>query len=246
MHKNNTPLLTIEHLSISYDQGKTQILNDINFSVHTGEILSIIGINGSGKSTLLKTIAGIIRPNSGTITRNYSRLAYVPQKIHLDRSMPMTVREFIRIYHEHVDEEKIQTYLARFQAHALSEKNITQLSGGELQKILIISALLQEPELLLLDEPTAGIDIIGEEIFYEIIQEVREFFPSLSIILVSHNIHLVYKYSNNVLCLHENNLCCHGTPLEVASNSVIRSVFGDYTVPYVHHPHDSHNHSATC
>jgi zinc transport system ATP-binding protein len=116
------------------------------------------------------------------------------------------------------------------------------LSGGELQKVLIVSALLSHPDLILLDEPTAWIDIIGEEIFYKLIKEVKDFFPHLAIILVSHNIHLVYKNSHKVICLHENNFCCHGTPLEVGNNPTIKKIFWEYVLPYEHHPHSHEEH----
>gem|GEM_PF-1996096 len=99
------------------------------------------------------------------------------------------------------------------------------MSGGELQKVLIISALICNPELILLDEPTAGIDKIGEEIFYEMVSDVKKAFPDIAIILVSHNIHLVYKNSDSVICLHKNNFCCHGTQKEVSKNSEVQEIF---------------------
>ncbi|NVP17993.1 metal ABC transporter ATP-binding protein [Candidatus Gracilibacteria bacterium] len=236
-------ILKLENVSLSYDNKKTYVLKDISFGVLSGEILSIIGMNGSGKSTLLKVIAGIQKIDSGKIIKNYKKLSYVPQKISLDKTFPILVSEFIKIYNPKTTKENIISYLKKFNSENLFEKNIASLSGGEFQKVLIISALLNKPDLILLDEPTAGIDIIGEEIFYEIIKEVKVIFPKISIILVSHNIKLVYKNSDKVICLHENNFCCHGSPLEVSANKITESIFGKYTLPYKHNPHDKTNHN---
>jgi len=236
-------ILKLENIFLSFDNKKTYVLKDISFSVFSWEILSIIWINWSGKSTLLKVIAWIQKINSWKITKNYQKLSYVPQKISLDKTFPIKVREFIKIYNQNIRDEKILSYLEKFDSEDLFSKNISSLSGWEFQKILIISALLNEPELILLDEPTAWIDIIWEEIFYELIKEVKTIFPKISIILVSHNIKLVYKNSDKVICLHENNFCCHWTPSIVSQNKITESIFGKYTLPYKHNPHDKNNHN---
>ncbi|PIE85812.1 hypothetical protein CSA08_00065 [Candidatus Gracilibacteria bacterium] len=134
-------------------------------------------------------------------------------------------------------------YLKIFGMEKKKDKSIVNLSGGEFQKVLIISALISKPELVLLDEPTSGIDIIGEEDFYKIISQIRKKFPELSIILVSHNLNLVYKNSDNIICLHKNNFCCHGTPAKLGENEEIRQIFGDFLAPYKHNPHKKHSHN---
>lgn len=236
-------ILKLENIFLSYNNKKTYVLKDISFSVFSWEVLSIIWVNWSGKSTLLKVIAWIQKIDDWKIIKNYKKLSYVPQKISLDKTFPIKVYEFIKIYNENIDDKKIINYLKKFDNENLFEKNIASLSGWEFQKILIISALLNEPELILLDEPTAWIDIIWEEIFYEIIKEVKKLFPKISIILVSHNIKLVYKNSDKVICLHENNFCCHGSPLEVSENKITESIFGKYTLPYKHNPHNKNTHN---
>ncbi|NDK08586.1 ATP-binding cassette domain-containing protein [Candidatus Gracilibacteria bacterium] len=239
----NNEILRLENVSLSYDNGKTYVLKDISFGLLSGEILSIIGVNGTGKTSLLKVIAGILSPSQGKLLKKYKKLSYVPQKINLDDSFPILVEEYIEIYNEKIGLKKIKDILHKFNSEYLLGKKINKLSGGELQKVLIVTALLSKPDLMLLDEPTAGIDIIGEEIFYKLIKEVKEYFPELSIVLVSHNIHLVYKNSQKVICLHENNFCCHGTPAEIGNNPTIKNIFGEYILPYRHnpHPHDKHN-----
>jgi len=238
----NKEVLKLENIHLSYDNWKTYVLKNISFSVFSWEILSIIGINGSGKSSLLKIISGIQKQNSWTIKRNYKKLSYVPQKINLEESFPLLVKEFIKIYNEKVSSPEIISLLEKFNSKDLINKRIDKLSWWQLQKILIISSLLSKPDVILLDEPTAGIDIIWEEIFYKIIKEVKTLFPSISIVLVSHNIHLVYKHSDKVICLHKKNFCCHGTPLELWNNETIKNIFGDYILPYKHNPHSFEEH----
>ncbi len=235
-------VLELENVCFWFDNKKTSILKDISFSVSSGDVVSIIWVNGAWKSTLLKIIAGVYKVSSGKIKRNYKRLAYVPQKIDIDSTFPIKIYEFIKIYNKWVDTEEIKSYLKKIHSKNLFNKNLSDLSGWELQKVLIVSALISNPDLILLDEPTAWIDIIWEEKFYEIISEVKKAFPELSIILVSHNINLVYKNSDKVICLHEDNFCCHGTPIEVKKNSKIKEIFWKYMFPYEHHPHEKDEH----
>jgi zinc transport system ATP-binding protein len=233
-------ILKLENISMSFDNKKTYILKDISFGVNSWEILSIIWINGSGKSTLLKLIAWIYKPTFWKITRNYKALSYIPQKIDIDLTFPIEVREFIKIYNTKANDGEIKNYLKKFKSEYLFLKNIWKLSGWEFQKVLIISALISNPELILLDEPTTGIDIIWEEKFYEIITEIKTLLPEISIILVSHNLNLVYKNSNKVICLHENNFCCHWTPNEVKESKVMQKLFGEHLSLYQHKPHKKH------
>lgn len=238
----NKEILRFENISLSYNYKKTYVLKNISFWVFSWEILSIIWLNGTWKSSLLKIIAKIIKQTSWVVIRNYKKLSYVPQKINLDDSFPILVEEFIRLYNEKITLTDIEKLLKKFHSQDLISKKINILSWGELQKVLIISALLSNPDIILLDEPTAWIDIIWEEIFYKLIKEIKQHFPNISIILVSHNIKLVYKNSDKVICLNENNFCCHGSPMEVWNNPVIKTIFWEYTLPYKHNPHNKDQH----
>ena len=238
----NKEILKLENINITYDKWKTYVLKDISFSVHSWEILSIIWVNWAWKSSLLKIIAWIQKQSLWKVIKKYKKLSYVPQKIDLDKSFPILVSEFISIYNPKAKKEDIISLLSEFEAEKLYDKKIWDLSWWELQKVLIVSALISSPDLILLDEPTAWIDIIWEEIFYKIIKNIQEKFKNISIILVSHNINLVYKNSDKVICLHENNFCCHGTPLEVSANKIAENIFGKYTLPYKHNPHNKNNH----
>lgn len=239
---NNT-IVEVSQVHLSYDWGKNFILKDISFSLQEGEILSIIWKNGTGKSSLLKAIAGIQPLYSGIIKKHTKKISYIPQTIHLEKSFPLKVQEFFHIFNEDISPTEIQKMITTFQGQHLMNRNIHTLSGGEFQKILIINALLSKPDLLLLDEPTSGIDLVGEEQFYANIADIQKTYPKVAIIVVSHNLHLVYKNSKRVICLHDNNLCCHGSPSEILENKDINNIFGKYLRPYEHTPHSDHHHT---
>lgn len=229
-------ILTVENLNVSF--WNKHILNNISFEINKGDIVSLIGKNWTWKSTLIKTITGIQKKFTGHIYKNYSRIWYVPQKLTFDQTIPLTVNEFFEIYH-HWHKHDIKRYLEIFEASELLEKQIAKLSGWELQKILITNSLLCHPEFLILDEPTTGIDTIWEEIFYGLIHKVREKFPDIAILMVSHNMKMVYAHSNKVICLHQKCYCT-GTPDEIKKNSDFENIFWDFVIPYKH-THD-HNH----
>lgn len=238
----NNILLEVKNISLSYDKKKNSLLKELSFSLFQWEVLSIIGRNGTGKSSLLKIISWIEIRYTGEIIRHTKKISYIPQKLEIEKNFPLTVKEFLYIFNDTLPTESLQRIKKLFNVEQFFKKNMSELSGGEFQKVLICNALLSEPELLILDEPTTWIDVVSEEQFYEIINETKKLFPKLAIILVSHNLHLVYKNSNNVICLHENNFCCHGTPAEVSKNPDITSIFGKYLSPYEHNPHEeTHN-----
>lgn len=239
---NNT-ILDISNLHLTYNSGKSYILKDISFSLAQWEVLSVIWKNGTGKSSLLKAIAWIQSIASWEIKKHTNKISYVPQKIHMESSFPLKVEEFFNIFNKSISKKDISESLELFDSLKLLGRNIHSLSGWEFQKVLIVNALLSKPELLLLDEPTSWIDVIWEEQFYKNIALVKQVYPKIAIILVSHNLHLVYKNSSRVICLHDNNLCCHGSPSEVLENEDINSTFWNYLRPYHHSPHSSHHHT---
>ena len=239
----NKKILELKNISLSFDNKKTYILKDMSFSVYKWEVLSVIWINWAWKSSLLKIIAWIYKKTSGEILKNYKKLSYVPQKNYIDKTFPISVEEFIKIFNTKTSDTQIKSYLEKFDCLYLFDKKIWNLSGWEFQKIIIISSLISNPDLLLLDEPTAWIDIVWEQNFYKLIKEVKQNFNDLSIIIVSHNIKLVYKNSDKVICLHENNFCCHWTPLEMKQNKISEALFWEYTALYKHSPHNKNTHN---
>lgn len=233
----NKTLLELKDISLSYNYAKKPLLQNMSLHASEWEILSIIGKNGTGKSSLLKIIVWIETWFSWKLKKYTQKLAYVPQKIHLEKSFPLAVEEFFAIFHDHISQTKLKQLLVLFSMQDFLSQNIHTLSWGEFQKILIINALLSEPELLVLDEPTTGIDAAWEEQFYQNINEIKQNFPKLAIIMVSHNLHLVYKNSSRIICLHENGVCCHGTPDELTNNPDITKIFGKHVTSFTHHNH---------
>ncbi|HEX3031982.1 MAG TPA: metal ABC transporter ATP-binding protein [Bacillota bacterium] len=232
------------HTSISnfgVTRGGTEILRDVNITVHCGELTALIGPNGGGKSTLLKSILGEI-PHSGQLRFADSsgkrlgrpRIGYVPQRLDFDSSSPISVLDLFAASQTKVPvwlfnsgrlARSTQEALSRVQAEHLIYRRLGDLSGGELQRVLLALALLPMPDLLLLDEPVSGIDQQGLELFYKLVSDIRDRYD-LSIILVSHDLHSVAHYADRIVFLNKTVQCC-GTPGEVFSDNTISRLFGE-------------------
>jgi zinc transport system ATP-binding protein len=219
--------------------------------VPQGQLVALIGPNGSGKTTLLRCLLGLEKPARGEIklfgesnlSKVLPRVGYVPQKLALERSFILSVREFLALRrrktyhwfwrsHEKTDAD-IKPLLANIGVEALLDRPIAQLSGGQLQRVLIAFALLHKPELLLLDEPTAGVDTPGEETFYDLIATVQRQ-HKLSVILVSHDLSMVYSHASRVYALN-GVICCEGAPEEVMNAESLKQAYGLHATPYHHH-----------
>lgn len=227
------PILEVKNLAVEFETGK-KILHDVSFVIEKGQIVSLIGLNGTGKTTLLKTIVSLIKPSSGSIIKHTENIFYIPQKSDLNTSFPLTVKEFCELF----GAPSFFPYLQEVGMQNFLFQKVSKLSGGEYQRVLIAIALSRKPDLLLLDEITAGIDLSGEEEFYKTISQIRNNYHT-SIILVSHNIHLVIKNTDQVLCL-AGHICCSGRPEEIKEDQIFQSLFGKYLQPYVH-KHDHHH-----
>lgn len=241
-------LLAADHLCVRF--GATEVLHDVSVALHPGEIVTILGPNGSGKSTLLRALLGIVTPFAGRVLRAPGlRIGYVPQKLAVDRAMPMTARRFLSLP-QAVPEGQAQAALARVGLEGLGGRQMAALSGGQFQRLLLARALLTEPQLLILDEPTQGLDQPGEAAFYRLIEEVRRE-TGAAVLMVSHDLHVVMAASDRVICLNRH-VCCEGTPRVVSNAPEYRALFGLGTqgalalYQHVHdHSHDdgdSHDH----
>ncbi len=230
--------------NLSVQMGGHIALRNVDFSINSGEIVTIVGPNGSGKSTLLRVLIGAIRPASGTVTVSSNlRIGYVPQKIGIDPTLPITVRRFLSLPTRR-KEGDIQKALGRVQATELENKQMFALSGGQFQRVLLARALLEQPELLILDEPTTGLDQPGSAALYRLIEEIRTDLGT-AVLMVSHELHVVMSASDRVVCLN-GHVCCHGTPDNVASAPEYRALFGSGTqgaLALYRHDHDhTHEH----
>jgi zinc transport system ATP-binding protein len=221
--------------------GKAEILKNINLHIHCGDLTALIGANGAGKSTLIKALLGDI-PHSGHINfidgnkkiARKPKMGYVPQKLDFDYSSPVSV---IDIFSAALDErpvwfsisrnsrKKILESLSLVDGEYLIDKRLGVLSGGELQRVLLALALQPIPDILLLDEPVSGIDQNGLKLFYKTVSNLRKNYD-LSIILVSHDLHLVSQYADRIAFINNKTIECCGTPEEVFSNDKVINVFG--------------------
>ena len=221
--------------------GKQVILKNVNIHIHCGELTVIIGKNGAGKSALLKAILGEI-PHTGEITfldmkensKKKIKIGYVPQSINVERHMPTTVYDMFASYISDVPVcfkkdkkiyDEIKEHLKLFGAEKLIDKGIGNLSGGELQRVLLAIATKPLPNLLILDEPVSGIDVNGIKDFYEIINRLKTKYD-MSIILVSHDLELVRKYADKVILL-DKEILKEGTPENVFNSFEFKKRFGE-------------------
>ena len=229
---------------ISVRLGGAEILSGVSLAINPAEIVTIVGPNGSGKSTLLRTLLGLIKPTSGSVTRKPGlRIGYVPQRLHIDRPMPMTARRFLSLPKRCTDAAAAEV-LARCGVAGVEDRQLADLSGGQLQRVLLARALLNQPDLLILDEPTQGLDQPGEAAFYHLIEEVRRD-TGAAVLLVSHDLHVVMAASDRVICLN-GHVCCEGAPDVVRDAPEYRALFGFGTqgaLALYRHDHDhTHDH----
>ena len=230
------PLIELD--TVSYRDGKRAILQNISLAIMPGAILTIVGPNGAGKTTLLGLITGKSAPSSGVIRRRKGlRMAYVPQKFHPPPDLPMTAARFLR----DIKGAHNSPWLTRLGiAHKLGTR-LQSFSGGETQRLLLARAILQAPDLIILDEPAAGIDPGALSGFYDIIRDVQQEL-SCAVIMVSHDLHLVMAQSDTVVCLN-GHICCQGAPETIRNHPEFARLFpeiSDNIGLYIHHHTNQH------
>ncbi len=222
-------------------EGRT-ILEDIDLDIALGEIVTVIGPNGAGKSTLVRALLGLIGTTRGTVMRRPGLvIGYAPQRFDVDRAMPMTVERFLRLGAP-AEEARIAATLAEVGAGRVIGQQISSLSGGEMQRVVLARALMRNPQLLVLDEPVRGVDYAGEAELYELIGRLRDT-HSLGVLLVSHDLHVVMAKSDRVVCINRH-VCCSGVPQTVARDPEYVRLFGEEAArafAVYHHEHD-HRH----
>ena len=240
----NSPgkLLAIENLTVDYGL-PTPVLRGVDLSIAPGEIVTIVGPNGSGKTSLLRAIIGAAGRVRGRVWhRPGLAIGYVPQRLHVDPTLPITVERFLRLPGG-AEREACASALERCGVPHLAGHQIARLSGGQLQRVLLARALIGTPDLLMLDEPTQGLDQPGSAAFYRLIESVRRE-SGCAVLMISHELHVVMSASDRVVCLN-GHVCCEGAPDVVSSAPEYRALFGSGTggaLALYRHDHDHHHH----
>ncbi|MGL4860378.1 MAG: zinc ABC transporter ATP-binding protein ZnuC [Enterobacteriaceae bacterium] len=238
----DSDLLRLDKISVLF--GSRAALHNISFSLQPGQIMTLLGPNGAGKSTLVRVVLGLQPPSSGTLFRQPGiRIGYVPQKLRLNATLPLTVHRFLSL-RPNTREKDILPALEKVEVPHLLQRSLHVLSGGEMQRVLLARALLNQPQLLVLDEPTQGVDVSGQVILYELIHQLRNELKC-GVLMISHDLHLVMAKTDLVLCLNQH-VCCSGTPEGISSHPEFIAMFGRHNAQqlaiYRHH----HNHQHDC
>lgn len=218
------------------------VIDGIDIDIGPGEIVTLIGPNGAGKTTLVRLLLGLETPDRGTIVRRPGLVVgYAPQRFDLDRAIPMTVARFLALSRPPADTD-FAAILGEVGAGGLISRQITALSGGELQRVILARALVRRPQLVVLDEPVRGVDYLGEADLYQLISRIRSE-RGLGVLLVSHDLHVVMASSDRVICLNRH-VCCSGVPETVAQHPEYMRLFGTQAAAAfaVYHHHHDHEH----
>jgi zinc transport system ATP-binding protein len=226
-----TQIAIFENVSRRYES--YHVLEDVSFTLEKGTITTLIGPNGAGKTTIARLLLKLETPTSGTVKNTLERQAYVPQKLSINSDLPLTAFNLIELLSPNHKQSKISDKLMEFcNIDILKNESVSHLSGGQLQRLMLASAILNSPDLLVLDEPTQGLDIEAQEEFYSILEELK-YLNKTTIFLISHDLFTVMKKSDQVLCLN-HHLCCRGRP----THTVVK---GAENIGIYAHTHD-HKH----
>ena len=216
------PLIDARGLTLSLS-GQT-ILDGVDVALYPDEIVSLIGPNGAGKTCLVRVLLGLLRPQAGSAARAPGiRIGYLPQQLPVDPVLPLTVRRLLTLTHRAPDKD-LDAALDEVGCPGRLGAQVANLSGGELRRVMLARALLRDPDLLVLDEPTAGVDFAGEAELYRLIAEIKKR-RGCGILMVSHDLHLVMAATDRVICLH-HHICCQGAPDAVGANPEYLRLFG--------------------
>jgi len=223
-------ILRVKNLNVELEREK--ILENLNFEVKKGEVLTILGPNGAGKTVLLKTLLGILSYKGEIEWKRGIKIGYVPQRLPFIKDIPMSVREFFQL--KDVSEKEIKEILNSIGLkEEILEKKIGELSSGQFQRILVGWALSSNPQVLLFDEPMTGIDIGGQESVYNLLEKLKRE-KNFTILLVTHDLSIVYKFATNCLCLNKKILC-YSTPKELTTERLSQLYGGK--IKFYEHKH---------
>ena len=241
MRIENNTLIKLKDVGLK--RNDKWLVKGVSLVVEKGKIITLIGPNGSGKSTTAKIALGLHKNIEGEVQKLTNKIGYVPQKISIDWTLPLRVKDFMLLTDD-LNDILIDEALTLTGVDHLKNKNLGNLSGGEFQRVLLARAISKKPELLVLDEPVQGVDFTGEIALYELIKKISENL-NCGILLISHDLHTVMSATDHVVCLN-GHVCCSGSPLDVAKNKEYKALFGEQasqTLSIYEHKHD-HVHSS--
>jgi zinc transport system ATP-binding protein len=234
-------LIRAQNINLGFN--KRVILENIDIDVGDNEIVTLIGPNGAGKTSLVRVILGLVEPESGSVERRPGlRIGYMPQRLQLADTMPLSVARFLTLTHTPDPHHLLQLEQELGIAHLVTQPMI-HLSGGEMQRVLLARALINQPQLLVLDEPVQGVDVTGQAELYALIARMRERFQC-GVLMISHDLHLVMATTDRVLCINRH-LCCAGHPQSVSQHPAYLELFGarvsENLALYTHHHDHTHD-----
>ncbi len=234
--------ILVDANNVSLKRSGKFILQNVNLKIHRNEIVTLIGPNGAGKSTLVEIAIGLQKPDTGSVDKPTGlTVAYVPQKIAVDPILPLSVQRLMQLTKK-ITTIEMNEALEQTKAIHLKEKMVSDLSGGELQRVLIARAIAQKADLLVLDEPAQGVDYAGQAELYVLIEKLRDH-GNCGILLISHDIHIVMAATDRVICLN-GHICCAGQPETVSNDPAYKALFGNNapeSIAVYNHHHD-HEH----
>ncbi len=237
--KTESPLIKGEKLALT--MGGRTVVEHVDIAISPGEIVTLIGPNGAGKTTLVRLLLGLVSPDEGVLSRAPGlTIGYVPQRFQLDATIPLTVERFLKLS-SRGSENDMGALLEEVGAGHLKDAQVSTLSGGEFQRVVLAKALMGNPQLLVLDEPVQNVDFSGEAELYQLIETIRDT-RGCGILLVSHNLHVVLGASDRVVCLN-HHVCCSGVPETVAKHPEYERLFGTkaaqaFAIYSHHHDHE--------
>ncbi len=241
-HNKHEPQINITGLTVKYDD--RAVFSNLSLTIPKGSITAILGPNGSGKSTLMKAILGLIPFQKGKIEihghpikERYGKIGYVPQRFDVDPNFPITVFEFLKLAMPNkVHADRLKESLGEVGLNPITIKNmpLSSLSGGQLQRVLIARAIIGDPDILFLDEPSTGIDIVGEQSVFALLEHLNKEHKT-TIVMISHEVGYIEKHVSNVICLNRG-LVCSGPPAKALSETTMKKMFGE------HHERIDHKH----
>lgn len=229
----------VELLNVSKRFGRILLIDKVSFDIEEGSLTTLIGPNGAGKTTIAKLILGLEKPSTGVIkVRPDLKISYIPQELEFNTNIPITVEQFvILLTSKTIKSADWQTFDIFSGFNNLKHRDISKLSGGQLQKLLLAIALLRKPDLLILDEPTKSLDVNSQQEFYRLIKDIRSNL-GITIFMISHDLFTVMKNSDKVICLN-HHVCCSGQPSDLTNNRDFINTLSE--IGFYTHKHD-HTH----